>query len=83
MNKYVILNTLLMGFVLFFSLNISLAQSNETLAKELFKDEKYAEALPHFDELHKLYPNEAIFQYYYGVCLTETNQFGLNTRKLL
>jgi cell division septation protein DedD len=24
-----------------------------------------------------------MFQYYYGVCLTETNQFGLKTRKLL
>ncbi|MCF8363135.1 MAG: SPOR domain-containing protein [Prolixibacteraceae bacterium] len=83
MNKHIILNTLLMGFVLVFSLNISVAQSNETLAKELFEDRQYARALPHFEELHRLYPNEAVFQYYYGVCLTETNQFGLKTRKLL
>jgi cell division septation protein DedD len=65
------------------SANISLAQSNEMLAEELFEDKEYTKALPHFKELLKLYPNEAMFQYYYGVCLTETNQFGLKTRKLL
>ena len=72
-----------MGFVFTFFANVSLAQSNETLAKELFENKEFNEALPHFKELHKLYPDEAMFQYYYGVCLTETHQFGLNTRKLL
>ncbi|MDA3878859.1 MAG: SPOR domain-containing protein [Prolixibacteraceae bacterium] len=83
MSKHIVLNTLLLGFVFVFTINISQAQSNEELAKELFADANFAEALPHFEELYKLYPHDAWIQYYYGVCLTETQQFSMNTRKIL
>lgn len=83
MKKHIVLNTLLFGFVFVFATNILMAQSNEELAKEQFSDGEFAQALPHFESLYKLYPTDAWVQYYYGVCLTETNRFSLETRKIL
>ncbi len=81
--KFNIFNTILLIIVsLLFSTNIN-AQGNEELAVKLFEDEQYSEALPHFIELNRLYPGEAIFQYYYGVCLIETGRYGGKARTLL
>lgn len=83
LNKHIVLNTLLLTIVLLGASIFSTAQVTEETAKKLFDEGRFGEALPHFNELLKLYPNEHLFQYYYGVCLTETGQFGNTARKLL
>jgi tetratricopeptide (TPR) repeat protein len=56
---------------------------NEENAIKLFNSNHYAEALPLFEELINLYPNDTILSYYTGVCMTETNHFGERTKNLL
>ena len=83
LNKHTVMNSLLLTIV-FVSFSIfSTAKGTEELAKKLFEEGKYGEALPYFKELNVLYPNDEPFQYYYGACLTQTGNYSLKTRKLL
>ncbi|MBN1927295.1 MAG: SPOR domain-containing protein [Prolixibacteraceae bacterium] len=58
-------------------------QGTEEQAARFFKKGQYLQALPIYEEYSQLYPNTPIYTYYYGVCLTETGNFGNKTRKLL
>lgn len=83
LNKHTVLNSSLLVIV-FISFSIfSTAKGTEELAKKLFKEGKYSEALPYYKELNILYTDDELFQYYYGVCLTQTGVYGQKTRKLL
>ncbi|MDA3929042.1 MAG: hypothetical protein PF541_08785 [Prolixibacteraceae bacterium] len=80
---HIVINSLLLTIV-FSTLSIlSTAKGNEEQAKKLFADENYSEALPLYQELNLMYPNDATFQYGLGVCLTETMQYGQRAKKLL
>ncbi len=62
----------------------ALAQNDpEQLAKNLIEEEKYTEALPYFKDLVHLYPQDKELNYYLGMCLAETEQFGAETKEAL
>ena len=81
--KHMVLNISLLTFVLISFSLFSAAQNHEETAGKLFNDGKYENALPIYQELNVLYPNDENFQYCLGVCLTETNDFSNKARKLL
>lgn len=83
LNKHIIINSLLLVIVLLTTPFLAMAQGAEEAAKKLFDEGKYAEALPLFNDLLKLYPNEPLFQYYEGVCLIESDGNIDKARKLL
>jgi hypothetical protein len=80
--KYIQNNVLLITIVLLlFSIpNFSMGKDD---AFQLFKQKKYQEALPLFNELRSKNPDDNSLCYYYGVCLSETNQFGEEALSLL
>lgn len=80
--KYIQINVFLIIIVLgLISIpNYSLGIEN---AYQLFKEKKYEEALPIFITLRKENPNDISLDYYTGVCLTETNQYGKESIDLL
>ena len=59
------------------------SQGNEETAAKLFKSKQFEAALPYYSELHTLYPNDSVIDYYLGVCRTEANLYGLDTKSLL
>ena len=83
LSKRIVLNTSLLTFVLISFSFLSTGQNHEEIALQFFEDAEYTNALPYYQELNVLYPNDHSIQYYYGVCLTETNSFGNKARKLL
>ena len=56
---------------------------NESLAIEYFKDANYEKALPIFTRLINKSPGNAMYNYYYGVCLLKNNQFDTATKEAL
>lgn len=72
----------LVGFFILFILNVcplkpAAAQSDpETAARQLFDNGNYADALPAFHGLVRLYPSDPDLNYYYGACLVETGQMN-------
>ncbi len=56
---------------------------NENLAIEYFKQKKYEKALPLFTELINNSPDNAMFNYYYGVTLLKNNHFETATKEAL
>ena len=83
LKKDIIFNTLLLTIVLLVLSIFASANGNQELANQLFKEGKYEQALPLFESLNQLYPNDETIQYSYGVCLTETNHYGQKAKKLL
>jgi tetratricopeptide (TPR) repeat protein len=55
----------------------------EEQAARFFKKGQYVQALPIYKEYTELYPDNPMYAYYYGVCLTETGHYGNKTRKIL
>lgn len=82
-NKVNFLNThfLLIG-LMFFSTGM-FAQTTEEKAIEYFNSGNYQLALPLMSDFYKLYTTDNDFQYYYGVCLTQTGKYGNTARKIL
>lgn len=77
------LNTSFLTIVLIFWSLLSTASVGEKEAKKLFDKEQFAEALPYYEQLYTLYPNDVDIQYAYGVCMTETGDYSAKTKKLL
>lgn len=78
-------------FILFLSLNLlfpkgSYSQEitgNEPLAIEYFDQKNYEKALPIFTTLINKYPDDAMFNYYYGVTLLKNNRYDTATKESL
>ena len=49
----------------------------------LFEEEKYAQALPVFEDLVSLYPDDKKLNYYLGACLIETKNYGVRAKQAL
>lgn len=71
------------AFLLLFVLNPGLfektvhAQNDpEQQAKNMVENGQYAEAIPYFEDLVHLYPQDKMLNYYLGMCLVETEQFS-------
>ena len=65
---------------------ISISQErigNESLAIEYFKKKNYEKALPIFTQLINRSPDNAMFNYYYGVCLLKNNSFETAAKEAL
>ncbi len=56
---------------------------NETLAIEYFKEKNYEKALPLFTELVNKSPDNAMYNYYYGVTLLKNNHYETATKEAL
>lgn len=82
-SQRIVFNIIFSTIVLLLSPNLSKAAGDEELAKKLFKDENYIEALNHYEQLYNLYPNDTKIQYALGVCMVETNNFTQKAKKLL
>lgn len=78
-----VLNTFFTAIVLISLPIFSTAQSDESKAREYFEQKDFDKALPFYKQEYTLYPSDAMVQYHYGVCLTETGQWGSQARKLL
>ena len=56
---------------------------NEPVAIEYFKAGNYEKALPLFTVLFNSSPNNAMYNYYYGVCLIKNNRFETAAKEAL
>ena len=56
---------------------------NESLAIEYFKEGNYEKALPLITQLFKNSPDNAMYNYYYGVTLLKNNHFETATKEAL
>ncbi len=56
---------------------------NEPLAIEYFRQKKFEKALPLFTELINSSPDNAMYNYYYGVTLLKNNHFETATKEAL
>ena len=56
---------------------------NESLAIEYFKAGNYEKALPVFIQLIRKSPDNAMYNYYYGVSLLKNNRYGTATKEAL
>jgi len=56
---------------------------NETLAKEYFEQGNYEKALPLFAQLIRTNPDNAMYNYYYGVTLVKNNLFETAAKEAL
>jgi len=56
---------------------------NESLAIEYFKQKKYDKALPIFTQLINKSPDNAMYNYYYGVSLLKNHKFATATKEAL
>lgn len=66
--------------------NLLLSQEiigNESLAIEYFKEKNYEKALPIFTQLINKSPDNAMYNYYYGVSLLKNNRFDTATKEAL
>ena len=64
----------------FFAQNTFAQTDPEIIAKEYFELGHYEQALPHFEDLVNLYPKDPMLNYYYAVCLIETELFSTVTQ---
>ncbi|WP_299584417.1 tetratricopeptide repeat protein [uncultured Sunxiuqinia sp.] len=78
------------AFLLLFVLNPGLfektvhAQNDpEQQAKNLVENGQYAEAIPYFEDLVHLYPQDKMLNYYLGICLVETEQLNQQAQTAL
>ena len=56
---------------------------NESLALEYFKEGKYEKAMPMFAQLFNKNPDNAMYNYYYGVTLLKNNHYDTATKEAL
>lgn len=56
---------------------------NESVAMQYFKDKNYKKALPIFTQLINKSPDNAMYNYYYGVSLLKNNQYSTATKEAL
>jgi len=66
--------------------NLLLSQEitgNESLAIEYFKEKNFEKALPIFTQLINKSPNNAMYNYYYGVSLLKNNRYDTATKEAL
>ena len=56
---------------------------NESLAIEYFNEKNYEKALPIFTQLINKSPNNAMYNYYYGVSLLKNNRYDTATKEAL
>ena len=56
---------------------------NEPVAIEYFKARNYAKALPIFTVLINRSPDNAMYNYYYGICLIKNNRFETAAKEAL
>ena len=76
---------LLLSFTLL-NVNKTFAQENvgsESAAVEYFKDGNYEKALPLFTVLINKSPDNAMYNYYYGVCLIKQNRYETAAKEAL
>jgi tetratricopeptide (TPR) repeat protein len=59
------------------------ATGNESLAVEYFREKNYEKALPLFTELINKSPDNAMYNYYYGVTLLKNNHYETATKEAL
>lgn len=83
LNILQVLNTFFTAIVLISLPILSTAQSDEARARDYFEQRDFGKALPFFQHEYTLYPSDASAQYHYGICLSETGQYGSKARKLL
>ncbi|MGF7139930.1 SPOR domain-containing protein [Roseimarinus sediminis] len=83
LNILQVLNTFFTAIVLISLPILSTAQSEEARARDYFEQGDFGKALPFFQQEYTLYPSDASAQYHYGICLSETGQYGSKARKLL
>jgi tetratricopeptide (TPR) repeat protein len=57
--------------------------ANESLAIEYFKERNYVKALPIFTKLINKSPENAMYNYYYGVSLLKNNSYETATKEAL
>ena len=71
-------------YLLFPALSYSqVISGNESLAVEYFKDGNFEKALPLFTELINKSPDNAMYNYYYGVTLLKNNHYETATKEAL
>lgn len=64
------------------SINIYGQNDNEK-ALDLFKYKKFKEALPYFKDYYDKFPDNKNVSYFLGACLVETENYGIETTRLL
>ncbi len=72
--------------LLFFSFQLSFSQQSigkETLGVEYFQQGNYEKALPVFAKLAQSYPDNPMYNYYYGVSLIKNNIFETAAKEAL
>ncbi|MCL6103854.1 MAG: tetratricopeptide repeat protein [Bacteroidetes bacterium] len=77
---------LIPSVLLFFSVQFSFGQQTvgkETLAIDYFQKGNYEKALPIFAKLAQGYPDNAMYNYYYGVSLIKNNIFETAAKEAL
>ncbi|MBT3209508.1 MAG: hypothetical protein HN704_09225 [Bacteroidetes bacterium] len=78
--QYIVIFTFIVSLMLFPNLNCFsqkidfLNLDNYKVALKFFNKKQYHEAVETFSHLLSLEPNDALLNYYYGVCLVETNK---------
>jgi tetratricopeptide (TPR) repeat protein len=80
-----ICNTLIISLYLLFPAQSfsQVISGNESLAVEYFRDRNFEKALPLFTELINKSPDNAMYNYYYGVTLLKNNHFETATKEAL
>jgi tetratricopeptide (TPR) repeat protein len=74
--------------LLFLCITLQTATGQQTVAKETlgidyFHQGNYEKALPVFAKLAQSYPDNAMYNYYYGVCLIKNNLFETAAKEAL
>jgi len=67
----------------FFGKTVQAQNDPEQHAKNLIENERYAEAIPYFEDLVHLYPADTELNYYLGMCLVETERFTAQAKNAL
>jgi tetratricopeptide (TPR) repeat protein len=72
------------SLIVFIFISIHLyGQYNNEKALDLFNSKNYKEALPFFKESYDKFHDNKNVSYFFGVCLVETENYGIETTKLL
>ncbi len=87
MNRVLRLKAIFIPF-LFLGLSLQIASGQQNIAKETlgtdyFQQGNYEKALPVFAKLAQSYPDNAMYNYYYGVCLIKNNLFETAAKEAL
>lgn len=67
----------------FFTKSTQAQNDPEQLAKDFVENGNYSEALPYFEDLVHLYPQDKELNYYLGMCLVETEDFSQQAKNAL